>query len=156
MIGALAGNEPKTLAFPTGTVISHRDFEGRIHGVRTRIGEEDVVEAVGGNRGDPPRELERGWMTDLETGSVVHLHELLGHGLGNLMTAVASRTAKKPGCSVDNAPALMAPVVDSLAADQKPWIRLKIPIAGERHPVMRKSICCVLCHAKLNPNANTS
>src|SRR5205814_5353453 len=73
VVTALAANEPEALRLAARTVIGERDLEGAVDRLGTRVGEEDALEALRRNGGQPVSELERDRMAHLEGRGEIHL-----------------------------------------------------------------------------------
>ncbi len=135
MIAALAPDQAHALAFAALAVIGDGDLQRRLDRLRTRIGEEDVVQAAGHQGGEARGQSERLGMAHLEGGGIIQLRRLLCDGFDDPGAAMAGIAAPQPGNAVQHVAAIGGLVIHALRADEEARIGLELPIGGERHPI---------------------
>ena len=134
VIAALAADQSRACRLTGGALIGERDLQRGVDRFRTRIGEEDAIEAFRRNRGKPLGEIERQRMAHLERGREVELHQLLFDGSRDLAAAVAGVDAPEAGRAVDHLAAVDGGVVHALGGSEHARCGLELPVGRERHP----------------------
>ena len=115
VVGPLARDEADPVSLAVGAVIRHDDLQRGIDRLRAGIAEEEVIETVGGDAGQPRRQLERRGMAELEMRRVVHLAQLAGDGIGDLVATMSRRAAEQAGGAVEHPLPRRRPVVHASA-----------------------------------------
>ena len=117
VVGVTAGDHLATLRLALGRVPLDGDLVGRLDRLRTARGEEDAVEAVGRQRGDLRRGLDRARVSDRPVRAERELDHLLeGSGPDLLAVGVTEVRAVQAREAVDVAVALAVEDVVALAA----------------------------------------
>jgi hypothetical protein len=106
VIGFGAADEPDARTLASGAVIGARDLQSRIDGLRTGIGEENMVEARRRDLRNAPRQFERRRMAHLERGDEVQPFGLCLDGIDDSTLAMPCVDAPQPRHRVENAPAV--------------------------------------------------
>ena len=134
VIAALAADQAGPRPLSDGALIGQRDLQRGIDRFRAGIGEEDAVEPVRRDLGQPLGEIEGQRMAHLERGRIVEVHQLALDRGGDLPAAVAGIDAPEPGRAVDHLAAVDGGVVHALGGGEQPRRRLELPVGRERHP----------------------
>ncbi|MNT15872.1 hypothetical protein D3C72_1509490 [compost metagenome] len=135
VVGLLAADETRALAFATQAMMGQHDLHRRIHRLRARAGEEHVVEPRRGQRRQSLRQGEGRRRTHLEGGRVIERGGLLGDRVDDAparvpcIAAPQARRAIKDGASID------VLVVHALGTYQHARRALVLAVGSERHPV---------------------
>jgi len=98
------------------------------------IGEEDALESLRRDGGQPVGELERDRVAHLEGRREIHLGRLALDGLDDLRPAVPGIDAPQAGTGVEDLAPFGRPVMHALGAHQQPRRLLELPVRRERHP----------------------
>jgi hypothetical protein len=134
MIAALAADQPRPGRLTCGAMIGQRDLQRGVDGFRTRIGEEDAIEASRRNRGETLGEVECQRMAHLERRCEIELHQLPLDSGGDLPAAVAGIDAPETGRAVDHLSAIEGRVMHALRGGEQARGGLELPVGRERHP----------------------
>ena len=95
VVGDLAGDHLVLLAFAVHPVVVAGELQRRLDRLRAAVGEEDPVEALGGERGEPGGEFDRARVGVAPERVEVELFDLAGGGLAELAAAVAGVDAEE-------------------------------------------------------------
>src|SRR5258705_2328120 len=106
MIGLGAADEPDARALAPGAMIGACDLQSRIDGLRTGIGEENMVEARWRDLRNASRQFERRRMAHLERGDEVQPFCLCLDGVDDSTFAMPCVDSPQPRHRVQNAPAV--------------------------------------------------
>ena len=134
VIAALAADQARPRSLSDGALIGERDLQRGIDGLRTRIGEEDAVEPLRRDLGEPLGEIERQRMAHVERGREVEVRQLPFDGGGDLAAAMAGIDAPEAGRAVDHLAAVDGGVVHALGGSEQPRCFLELPVGREWHP----------------------
>ena len=134
VIAALAADQARPRALSDGALIGQRDLQRGIDRFRAGIGEEDAVEPLRRDLGEPLGEIERQRMAHVERGREVEVRQLPLDGGGDLAAAVAGIDAPEAGRTVDHLAAVDGGVVHALGGSEQPRRLLELPVGRERHP----------------------
>ena len=134
VVAPLAADQPGAAAVAPDIVVGQRDLERGVHRLRSRIGEEHVVEVARRQRGDAACRLERLGVAELERRGIVEHARLFADGLDDGGAVVAGIAAPQAGGAVDDAAAVGGEVVEPVGADDHPRRGLEGAIGRERHP----------------------
>jgi hypothetical protein len=115
-------------------MIGERDLERGVDRLGAGVGEEDPVEALRRDLGEPLGEVERQRMAHLERGREVQRHQLPLDRGGDLLAAVAGIDAPETGGTVDHLAAVDGGVVHALGRGEQARRLLELPVGRERHP----------------------
>jgi len=111
VIGALTSNQPKAAALPALLGIGARDLECCVRRFRSRIDEEDVIQAFGRQSGNSLRQFEGSGMAELERRREVEFARGLANGVDNLFAAMTCVDAPESRTGVEQrAPAFVVEV----------------------------------------------
>ena len=134
VVAALAADQPGSRSVAAGTVVADRHLECRLDGFGARIGEEDLVESVGGELYESFRQLEGLRVPHVEGRREIHFGGLLCNRLHDARPGVAGVDAPQPGDAVEDLAALGRPVVHARGLGKHPRVLLELPVGRERHP----------------------
>ena len=134
VIAALAADQAGARRLAGGALIGERDLQRGVDRFRTRIGEEDAVEALRRDLGQPLGEVERQRMAHLERRREVEGHQLPLDRCGDLPAAVAGIDAPQARRAVDHLAAVDGRVVHALGGGEQARRGLELPVGRERHP----------------------
>lgn len=95
-------------------MISKGCFESRVDGLRARIGEEDMVQSLGGELNETIGQFKGFRMPHLKRRRVVKFLDLPLHGFDNLGMRVAGVTAPETGRPVQYGAPIRRPIVHIL------------------------------------------
>ena len=110
------------------------DLERGVDRLGAGIGEEDAVEPLRRDLGEPFGEIERQWMAHVERGREVEVGQAALDGSGDLAAAMAGIDAPENGRAVDYLAAVDRGVVHALGGSEQPRRFLELPVGCERHP----------------------
>jgi len=136
MVGAFPRHHAHALTLTAGAVIGKGNLDGGIHGLRARVGEEHLVDALRRERRHPSGEFELGRMGALEGRAVIELHNLVGNRVGDLPATVTGGATEQPRGPVEDLFALVVPVVHALATHEDPRMGLEFAVSRKRHPIV--------------------
>ena len=134
VIAALAADQAGAGRLAGGAMIGQRDLQRGIDRFRTGIGEEDAIEPVRRDLGQPLGEIERQRMAHLERRRKVEVHQLPLDGGRDLPAAVTGIDAPQPRRAVDHLAAVDGRVVHALGGGEQARLGLELPVGRERHP----------------------
>ena len=101
----------------------------------TRVHEEHMVHAGGGDLLHLVGEVEGLRMAHLEGRREIHLLQRARHGLADLLAAVAGIHAPQAGDAVEDLATIGRPVVHALGVGKDARLGLEMAVGRERHPV---------------------
>ena len=147
VIGALAADEAVLVRLAARLLVGERDLERGLDALRSGVGEEDAVEAVGREAGEAVGEFEGERMAHVEVAGVVEFARGLADRLDDLRLVVAGGDAPEAGGAVEDRAAFGRVVVHLVGAHDHARIGLERLVRRERHPesVERVGAGCV-CH----------
>ncbi len=123
-------------------MVAERDFQRRIDGFRTGIGEEAVRDAVRRHADDAFGQRQCLVIGDLEAHAVVELGDLLLHGLDDLRVTMTDAAGPQSGKSVVKTRAVNPRVVVAPGSLDDARFFPEIAICRERHPESVRWCCC--------------
>ena len=134
VIAALAADQARPRPLSDGALVGERDLQRGVDRLGARIGEEDAVEPLRRDLGEPLGEIERQRMAHVERGREVEVRQAALDGGGDLAAAVAGIDAPEAGRAVDHLAAVDGGVVHALGGSEQPRRFLELPVGRERHP----------------------
>ena len=134
VIAALAADQARPRSLSDGALIGQRDLQRGVDRLGAGIGEEDAVEPLRRDLGEPLGEIERQRMAHVERGREVEVRQLPLDGGGDLAAAMAGIDAPEAGRAVDHLAAVDGGVVHALGGSEQPRRFLELPVGRERHP----------------------
>ncbi len=140
VIAAFAADQPATAALAGDLVVGYRHLERGIGGFRSRVAEENMIEALGRKIGDAAGELEGLRNAELEWRRIIQRRSLPADGFGDLGAAVARIAAPHAGGAVEYFTAIGGEVMHVLGAGEQPRRLLEGAVGGKRHPVRGKVV----------------
>ena len=120
VIAALAADQAGAGRLAGGAMIGERDLQRGIDRLGARVGEEDAVEALRRDLGEPLGEIERQGMAHLERWREVEVHQLALDRGRDLLAAVAGIDAPEARGAVDHLAAVDGGVMHALGRGEQP------------------------------------
>ncbi len=134
VVALLAADETGALAFAAHAVVGQGDLQCTVHGFRTGVAEEHLVEVAGRKRRQALCQLERQRRTHREVGREIQRANLLLHRLDDARAGVAGVAAPEAGGGIQHLVAVDVAVMHAGRAGQQPRPGLELPVGRERHP----------------------
>ena len=134
VIAAHAPDQAGTLCLTLRAPVGKRNFQRGVGGFRTRIAEEDVVEARGRHRRNAAGEFDDGRVCELKGRREVEFFGLLGDCRRDLLAAVPGERAPKASKTVEQFAALRVVVEHALPARDDARLGLELAVRGEGKP----------------------
>ena len=138
VIGALASDEARALAFASGAMIGEGDLQRRIDRLGAGVYEEHPVESLRRDPGQPRGQLESARMAHLEGGGVIEGFELPLYGSSDLFAAMSCVHAPKPGHAVEDLTPIGARVMHAFGGNKNARMGFELAVRRERHPISGK------------------
>ena len=115
-------------------MVGQRHLQRRLHRLRTRVREKDVVEPLRRHVDEAGRGLERLHVPHLEGAGEVERLDLLLDGRDDLWPAMPGVDAPQPRRTIHHAPPVWREVIRTFGLGEETRRALELPVRGERHP----------------------
>src|SRR5581483_9716687 len=135
-----ASDELGASGLAPGPMIAAGDLQSRVDGFGPGIGEEDVSQVTGSQRGQSRGELESRRMAHLEGGDVVELLRLRFDRRHNRRLRMPGVDTPQPCYTVEDLATVGCPVVHAASAGEQARTLLEGAVRGEGHPERSEGI----------------
>ena len=134
MIGPLAADQAVLVRLAARALVGERDLESAFDALRSRVGEEDAVEAIGREAGEAVGEFEGERVAEIEVTGVVEFACSLADGFDDLRLVVPGGDAPEAGGAVEDLPAIRCEIEHAVGADDHARVGLERLVGREGHP----------------------
>ena len=146
VIAALAPDQAGAAALADRPLVGERDLERGIDAFRTRIAEEDSVQPLRHQHGQPVCRFERTGVRKLEGRPEIELARGLAHRLDDRRAVVPGVDAPQSAGCIEHLVAGGGGVVHPIGRHEHARVRLEAAVIGERHPKVGQVIGLARAH----------
>ena len=134
VVAQFSADQARAGALTDGALVGQGDFQGGVRRFRTRVGEEHLVQALGGDIGEALGQFEWQRVAHLEGRSKIQLGDLLAYRFGDLAAAVTGVAAPQASGAIQHLAAVAAGEVHAGGALEQARFGLELAVSGEGHP----------------------
>jgi hypothetical protein len=134
VVAALAPDEPGARALAARAVVGDRDLERRLDRLRSRVGVEDLGQALGRDLDQPLGQFEGQRVRHVERRGEVEFGRLALDRLDDLRPVVSRVDAPQSGAGIEDLPPVRGPELHARGTGQQPRRLLELAVGSKRHP----------------------